>query len=309
MSIELRLSDVQPPEPEPPRTIYRDYAELPDPTELGLHIYYYNHDNVDLYFQITGSASGYTFNTVNLGLLSAGGSAISVLDDFASRAKPSNELVESITLILKAYTDANYTNLKWTYQRDTDIVWINSNDSSYTVDVLNNFDDGTVQGWASEILGDSRGTVSNAVANDYVLSTPYSLKTGRTFYGDVTGCTNYALGVRTKKAFTTSNKSIIYAIMNLRFWCGSQQGNVHLKHLDIKKGDLLLVRYGGGYFSAASDDRPREKWMRIVIPLSKNETFEFRIENWARFHRGTNAPLWEENMMFMWMDDFKIISK
>ncbi|MCL6579207.1 MAG: hypothetical protein K6T73_07455, partial [Candidatus Bathyarchaeota archaeon] len=88
MTIELRLSDVDPPAPEPKRTIYRDIANLPDPVKLGLTIRYFNHDDVGLYFQITGSGTGYTFGTVNLGLLASGKNAYINLDEFASRAKP-----------------------------------------------------------------------------------------------------------------------------------------------------------------------------------------------------------------------------
>ena len=72
MTIELRLSDVDPPAPEPKRTIYRDIVNLPDPAKFGLTIRYFNYDDVGLYFQITGSATGYTFGTVNLGLLASG---------------------------------------------------------------------------------------------------------------------------------------------------------------------------------------------------------------------------------------------
>jgi hypothetical protein len=81
---------------------------------------------------------------------------------------------ENITLILKAYTDSGYTNLKWTYERIVTVYWINSLDAAWTVDMLNNFDDGTTQGWT----GDGSTDKPFGVQTDYVLSAPYSIGGG-----------------------------------------------------------------------------------------------------------------------------------
>jgi hypothetical protein len=308
MSIELRLSDIDPPTPEPKRTIYRDIVNLPDPVKLGLTIRYFNHDDVGLYFQITGSGAGYTFGTVNLGLLAAGANAYRNLDEFASRAKPSasdlpnGEMEENITLILKAYTDSGYSNLKWTYERTVTVHWINSVDSAWTVDVLNNFDDGTVQGWAvADETGNDTGLGYPAigVATDYVLSPPYSLiirqQNNSTSIKEVRA--------RLYKSFTTPNKDKVFAIFDIRnrqYSADYPRSN----YIKITRDDTTLVFIGKPHPSDIVAI-PVDKWIRIVVPLPKNTTLELRIiQSFYKWDSGgtTNYP-------GLRLDDFKIISK
>jgi len=297
--IELRLSDVDPPIHEPKRTIYRDLANLPDPTKLGLTIRYFNHDDVDLYFQITGSGPGYTFETVNLGLLSSGTNTFRNLDEFASKAKPSEELTENITLTLKAYTDSGYTNLKWTFERVVQVVWIDSSDPSYTVDVDNDFDDGTVQGWAvANELQNSAGYPTIAVATDYVLSAPYSCK--------MTQKTDQSATVaraRLYKSFTTPNKDVIYAVLDLREAKGGVDSRI--KNVKIQRDTTLLVFFGKPGDLTSGEYFVLNKWFRTVVPLPKNTTLEIRIvQEWY-----LTAPGASPRQMYLWLDDFKIISK
>lgn len=301
--IELRLSDVEPPEPDPKRTIYRDIANLPDPVKLGLTVRYFNHDDVDLYFQITGEADGYTFNTVNLGLLASGANAYKNLDEFASRAKPSEaeltngEMEETIKLILKAYTDSGYTDLKWTYERTVTVHWINSADPSFTVDELDNFDDGTVQNWAIENLG-GYSPVYLDVASDYVLSPPYSLKAYPQHY--TSGQRNT---FRVYKSFTTPNKDKVFAIFDLRLSETKTDENF-VKVVRIRRDESILVHLGKDDTSYGVHNVPINKWIRIVVPLPKNATLTLDI--WVRTYcisAGTGIQ------SLLWLDDFKIISK
>jgi hypothetical protein len=310
--IELRLSNIDPPLPDPPRTIYRDIVNLPDPVKLGLTIRYFNYDDVALYFQITGSAPGYTFGTVNLGQLASGANAFINLDEFASRAKPSpsdlpnGEKEENITLILKAYTDSGYTNLKWTYERVVTVHWINSADPSFTVGVLNNFDDGTLQGWTAvhEYGLNASGYPTAEVATDYVLSTPYSCKMTMR---QVTGPTDRRLRDRLSKSFTTPNKDIIYAIADIRLGKVeySTEYMTRLKNLQIQRDGNVLVFIGRPYDTVVADYVPLNKWIRIVVPLPKNTTIDFRIV--LEVYMYTYAAGY--NIAYLWLDDFKIISK
>jgi len=301
LSIELRLTNIDPPAEEPQRTIYRDILNLPDPVKLGMTVRYFNHDSVTLYFQITGSGPGYTFGTVNLGSLAAGTDAYINLDEFASKAKPSagdlpnGEKDENITLTLRGYTDAGYSNLKWTYERTVGVHWINSVDPAFTVDFLNNFDDGTVQGWATvdeEGNWTAGGFPALAVVTDYVLSTPYSLKT-RSRCKTVTG----KVRTRTYKSFTTPNKNKVYAILDLR--CGGATRTT--KNLTIKNGDTMLVYIGRPYDTGATNYYPKDKWRRIIVPLPKNTSVEVRIV--VEFYQNVDGE------SASWLDDFKIISK
>jgi hypothetical protein len=298
--IELRLSDVNPPAPEPKRTIYRDIVNLPDPVKLGLTVHYFNYDDVGLYFQITGSGTGYTFGTVNLGLLASGSEAYINLDQFASRAKPTvaqlpnGEMSENITLTLKAYTDSGYTTLKWTFERVVTVHWINSADAAFTVDFLNNFDDGTVQGWAAVLTyGGSGATATAAKATDYVLSVPYSLKM-EAYSGGYSEVMAYLW-----KSFTTPNKEVVYAIIDLRITGGT---NSYVRSIQIQREDGSILVQIGIWASALADAMPRNKWLRIVVPLPKSTTLETRIHGrWRSSDTG--------RMGYVWLDDFKIISK
>lgn len=304
--IELRLSNVDPPAPEPKRTIYRDIVNLPNPVKLGLTIRYFNHDDVGLYFQITGSGAGYTFGTVNLGLLASGTDTYRNLDEFASRAKPSptdlpnGEKEENITLILKAYTDSGYTNLKWTFERVVTVHWINSADPSFTLDVLNNFDDGTTQGWAA--VNETANTSSTvAVVTDYVLSAPYSLRMRSAYTGLSYPFTTIS---RLYKSFTTPNRDIIYAIFDVRVSRAGGYDTGYLYELKALRNGTLLIQLGVTLTGA--DRIPHDKWIRMVVPLPKNVTVELRIT--LKHSHGEYYGSYSDDA-YVWLDDFKIISK
>ena len=303
MSIELRLSDVDPPLPDAPRTVYREVLNLPDPVKLGLTVRYFNFDGVGLYFQITGQASGYTFGTVDLGLLGSGANAYRNLDEFGERAKPSagefteGEFDEDIKLILKAYTDAGYSDLKWTHERTVTVHWIKSDDPAWTVDVLNDFDDGTAQGWAKT---DEEGYSTQVIANDYVLSVPYSYKLNNK------SNTYSPADCRTRvyKSFDTPNKSVVFAIVNFRmsYYSGSDMRN---KYVAVDRNTSRLVFLGRPYDAVKEDYLPKDKWMRTVVPLPKNTTLELGIiVSHLRASPGT-----ANDFAYWWMDIFKIISK
>lgn len=298
--IELRLTEVDPPAPDPHRTIYRDLFNLPNPTYLGITIRYFNYDDVILYFRITGSALGYTFGTVDLGALGSGLNAYRNLDNFGSRAKPAAELTEAIKLTLRAYTDAGYTNLKWTYERMVEVIWIDSSDPSYTVDMLNNFDDGTVQGWSAvNEDNNSAGYPQVGVAVDYVLSAPNSLK--MTQHRIIGGMTTMA--ARLQKTITTPNKAKVYAVVETRHYSTTVHPlQVWLYYFEIRRdGTMLLSLRGPPPPPWVWDRYPGNRWIRSVIPLPKNATFSFRLAQCVGPYNGDYG--------YLWLDDFKIISK
>lgn len=310
MTIELRLTDIDPPTAEPARTIYHDIASLPDPVIQGITIRYFNYDDSGLYMQITGSGTGYTFTPVNLGLLATGANAYKNLDAFASRAKPTvaqvpnGEMSENITLTLKAYTNAGYTNLKWTFDRVVTVIWINSADAAYTVDKLDNFDDGTVQGWSYTVELACSGVLS--VASNYVLSTPYSLNLQITTGGFAVG--EWESRIRFNKTFNTTAKTKQYAIIDIRIGGTSPYADYYLKYLKVSIGTGGAIIYlGQPYDGVHSDYIPRNRWLRIVIPLTPSTSTDLRIaidsDTYVYVGGYGNARFW------MWMDDFKIISK
>jgi len=274
------------------RTIYIDCAGLPDPITMGISFRYHNYDDVTLYFRIKAEGNpDWTFaSPVNLGALGSGSDARYNWDNMGQRPNPNAELEETITLTLEAYTDSEYTDLKWTYSRIVTIKFIKSDDGSWTVDVLNDFDDGTVQGWSYDLYKDAL-LVSFDVASDYAISPPYSLKLKYKSddYNELMwGCIY--------KSFTTPNKSEVFAIINVRM-----TSEESLRALEIKRDDTILALLGDKTW-AKGDVIPRDKWIRVVVPLPANTTLTFKIILYVYFvDRGHLASIW--------LDDFKIISR
>jgi len=304
MTIELRLTDVDPPTAEPARTIYRDIQALPDPAILGITVRYFNYDDSGLYMQITGSATGYTFTPVNLGLLASGANAYQNLDAFASRAKPTvaqlpnGEMSENITLTLKAYTDASYTTLKWTFNRSVTVIWLNSADAAFTVDMLDNFDDGLLHDWTVEWM---QGTPTGgypilAVVSDYVLSAPYSARMyGRAgVAGDWEAC-------RIKKSVTTPAKTECYAIFDIRL---TKDTWWFAKNLQVRKDAVTQIFLGRAQDNTDTDYVPVNKWIRAIIPLTPSTTFLLDL-----YYAGRAIGISSGGTFDLWLDDFKIISK
>lgn len=131
------------------------------------------------------------------------------------------------------------------------------------------------------------------MATDYVLSAPYSLKGTKGGAGDVVA----VMWQRFYKSFTTPNKSVIYAIIDIRnaVWGGAaMQKNL------ILRDAALLIQLGYDADGAMVTD----KWVRVVVPLPANTTVEVRIEQYVR-HLGGGV----NRGGYLWLDDFKIISK
>jgi len=293
--IELRIG-----EPALKRSIYADLVNLPDPVKLGLNVRIFNYDDVGLYMRIDAYNAAWTFGTVDYGLLASGANDYKMLDQFGSRAKPAAATSETITVRLRAYTDAGYTILKWTFERLVDVVFIKSDDGSWTQDVLNNFDDGTVQGWAaSNVLGNTGGYPTLIVDTAYVLSTPYSLRMmsmmGASFPSE---CISY-MG----KSFTTPNKNNVYAIIDVRH--AKSGANAFVRNIEVRTDGTIIVVIGLPWtgFWKGVNYVPQDRWMRMVVPLPKNTALELRIYHYIEQAGAGNQ--WGR----MWMDDFRIISK
>ncbi len=257
--IDLRFSSVEAPTPEPRKTIYSDLVNLPDPVVIGVTVRAFNYDSVGLYMKVDATLAGWTFTETNLGLLGAGANVYVNLDDFGSRAKPGAEITETIALRLRAYTDSGYTDLKWTFQRNLSVIFIKSDDGSWATDLLNDFDDGTVQGWAAELLVDGTGSVCE-VAMDYVLSAPFSCRMDQYYFRQ----DNYL-------------------------------GQAYLHGLYIWTDTVEIIHLGKAYTSQSKTDYvPRDKWIRCVIPVSANDTFELGIVADWNFNSG--GTFWTRQM-------------
>jgi len=295
-----------------PKTVYTDLVDLPDPLLLGLTIHYYNHSDSTLYMKIFIAGTNWSSNSVELGSLASGTNAYKNLDNFSSRTKPASETTEALTLTLKGYTDSGYSDEAYAFSRTVTVIMIKSDDGSWTEDESDNFNDGTVQGWDGENqygYGGRLDSLSVAVATDFVLSPSYSLKmTAKDWYPSLD---NVEKRVAFYKAFTTPNRNTVYAIVNVRGfkWTYDTTGGAWSKHIKITiDGNTVLVHIGTPYDVTHVNAAPREKWLRIVVPLTKNTTLTVKIVfciNQQAYITGET----HNSYLYNWLDDFKIISK
>lgn len=290
MSVDLRFSDTDPPEKEPRRTVYADIVNLPDPVKLGLTVRIFNYDDVYLYMKVDGYKTGWTFTSNSLWPgVGSGANAYFHLDEFGTRARPASETSEVITVRLRAYTDSGYTNLKWTFERSVSIFFIKSDDGSWTQDVINNFDDATVQGWS----GTPRfGVGTPGVATDHVLSPSYSLKMSL-WYG------SFDLWIYLNKTFSTPDRAMVLGVADLRFAYASGDDQRH--RISVKVDGVTTI-YVGSTSDIVGQSAPWNRWLRFVFPLPPNSTPEitFRCDAESTLHA------WG---IYQWLDDFQIISK
>jgi len=294
-----------------PKTVYTDIVNMPDPMLLGLTVHYYNFSDITLYMKLLISGpSPWSSNAQELGSLGSGLNAYINIDNFTSRSKPSNATTEVLTVTLEAYNDSGYSNLMYTFSRSLTVVFIKSDDGTWTISDENNFDNGTVQGWAVV----NEGTYHNVgyptidVATDYVLSTPYSCKMTQLYSYDGYNQDRGPVRARLYKSFTTPNKTNIYAILNVRF-SSTFSGSVwaYNKNLIFKKDTDTLVFLGKPYDTVHSHYISKDKWIRVVIPLPSNSTFEIRISHEYLCSNITSGMQYYYG--YLWLDDFKIISK
>jgi hypothetical protein len=296
-----------------PKTIYIDVADLPTQILMGVTIEYSNLSSDSLYFKFFAEGPvGWSKNSQNIGLVSGFGSGYINFDNFLSRTNPASEISdETLTFTLKAYSDSGYSTLVSSTAKQATVVFIKSDDGSWTQDELDNFDGGTVEGWAvtAEAEGHSSDTQSVAVASDYALSAPNSLK--MTYVSYYSGCRECR--VRIYKQFTTTAlRSIIYAIANIRVdgecdidGCPAPAAQkLQIKYLKIQRDGIVDIHIGRAYDCEQSDYFKRSSWMRFVIPLPADTTLEFRIiVDVNSDSDGTGKDWW------VWLDDFMIISK
>jgi len=304
VSIELKVGEIEPP------SVVMDIADLPDPVYLGFTITAYNYDDVGLYFQVTGSGTVWTFSTVNLGLIGSGASLRRNLDNFCYRSKPSAETQESIRLILKAYTDSGYTDLKWTVERTLDVWWIDHGDGSWTIDYLHNFDDGLTHGW--NLTATPTWTLSLAVDTAYVLSPPYSLLAQQRIYTtDYTQAPSYWYGANYAELYNTFNtpdRNYVFAILNLRLVGVTVNTDIWYKTLQIQVGGVTYVYLGRTPVDTEEHFIPVGRWITIVVPLPSNQVgLELKIRWDIRPHQVADG--YPNGYNRLYLDDFRIISK
>jgi len=274
--VEFAAVDIQAIDPQ----LYMDIRDMPATiSQITFFFSIVNNTGQTLYFKVSGvgSPTGWTWASPKLLGSLANGARARYFWPGNSRTKPASELLgETVSLKIEGYTDSGYTikvgekNVSYTFD------WIDSGDGTWTTDVLNNFDDGTVQGWAG-----SAGTTVAASTKKY-LSPNYSLQ-----HATLTG-NRYIY-----RTITVGSGSKAYAIINFL-----------TDHTAIKFRHVYLVAYAKYYY--AQDDSLGYTltitliniWYRAVVPLTPNTTTEIQIGDVTS---GASPNFY--------LDDFKVIRK
>ena len=274
----------------PSKTIYADIVNMPDPMKLGICFKMYNLDDVTLYMEIEGSHANWSFATTTYGSLNSGSSTYKPRRYFGTRAKPATETTEVISITLNAYTDGGYSNLKWTMTRNITVFMVKSDDGSWSLDEDDDFNDGTVQGWAGNSSTPPLGGFG--VANDQFLSPPWSLKA-------VEGGTYWSWDEWFYKSFNTADKDHVLAIADMRF---DERIGIRTRFYVQILLDGIVTGYPLPTEFWADRTFRLGFWYRFVFPLPRNSTVEIRLKYWGQ----SDQHPW---YLDMWLDDFKIISK
>lgn len=297
-----------------PKTIYTDIVGMPANMVLGVTIRYYNSTTQALYFKFFVSGTGWSSNSQELGSLAAGGSAYRNFDDFTSRSTPASETEDTLHFELKAYTDAGYTDEVFSFSRDTTVKFIKSDDGSWTLDEHDTFET-DIEGWAQlpEYEGHGADYQEIAISADTYIQGSKSLRVKyHAYYGDPDPMRERR--ERIYKSFTTPDRNIVYAIINVRVTAQClvdgcpppDTRKTQLKYLNINyNGGTPLIHLGKTYDGYVEADYfPRNKWMRLMVPLPKDSTIELRVVVDVGCYAGGAGCWWHT-----YLDDIKIISK
>jgi len=241
--------------------IYADIVEFAD-SSWKPYLKITNNEQQTLYYQVKPKPAAtqpprYTINTTDLGSIANGatteftnwaGIACTAANKPAAADIPSGGVLsETCYLRVEAYTDSAYTT-SFGYA-DFNIVfkWIDSASAGWTVVDTDDFDDGTVQGWAGD---------NAAVVSDVYRSAPYSLRTSGP---RDTWISHY-------KSFTTGAVSNAFAILYYRR--NEEGGEIEIRIGGVAKYKFTLPIHG--------------VWFKIVVPIPTNATNELRIRMWGK---------------------------
>jgi len=251
------------------KTIYIDTYGLPETITLGICFKYNNYDDEALYFRIRAESESPYWSFASpkaLGSLASGGSAYALWDSMGQRPNPNADVEETIKLILEAYRDENYTDLKWTYTRLVTVRLIYS--PNWNLIDEDTFDEGDVEGWAGAPVGaaDNRFFFKGPyLRTDYVLSPPYSIY----YYALWTGYigTSYTGDAWAYKSISVPDCIEAFATINIRF-CPNTD-DYRLYNVRFLFAGIVKAYYTGSI--------PRNRWLRFTIPLDPNTSGEFQV--------------------------------
>ncbi len=276
---------------------YQDIVSMPDPIIIGFGSKILNYTTATLWFTIEGSGGGWSWaSATELGSIAPGSNKKFRVGAVATRAKPASATTDNVTLIFTAYSD-EYITEAGTYPVIVSYHWIDS-DAMALLD-LDDFDDATLQGWAQNGDWGSFGLATN-----YVLSSDYSAYAYRvcaySSYNKPNACIY--------KSFAVPAADEAYLICNVKYatWftggTGSTAGAV--REVRIQKGAEVLVRTGDIPYLINTTGAVYLNWIRMVAPISVDETAEYRLVTDYYVASGHSARY---RHLAAWYDNLKVV--
>lgn len=300
---------------------YQDIVDMPDPIVTSFGIQVYNYTTITIYIKMGGAGTGWNWATPpQLGSVASGGNVYFIAKDLGSRAKPGSAVDDSITLTVRAYSDAGYTlEIGDGYPIIVTYHWLNS--AAMSLLDLDNFDGGTLEGWS--VVAENGTDPVIEIATDYVLSAPNSCRAGNYKFGamDVSG---YQLLARIEKTFAVPACTKAYFICNAKMKMESYGGSWNNPNNGGLAWSLMAIAYGAGtgtpvtylggnqylyswYGNMFSAPGPKySNWQRLVGPLPTNQSVDVK----ARFGATRWVTYAESDAYFRqrcYFDDLKVV--
>lgn len=262
-----------------------DINDLKDSTlKMQIALQLKNQESNPYYFLIDNYGlppANWTITPYKIGLIGVGATSQFVYSNI-SRTKPTSIsmglLTENASLVVKAYSDASYSNF---YSQDNFNVTFNFIDRTAPVWSQlhhDNFDDATTQQWSAQ--GSNSPSVS--ASTEYYRSFQYSLKLAQGRYA------SNAHEAALKKSFSVSSSfTEAYLIFSIRSqsWAADQ---------------FKIVINGTTYFR--SDIQPStNRWYRFAIPLQTGKVSI--VELWCL----PNTTAW--TYYYAYLDDVYVIAR
>lgn len=288
---------------------YQDIVSMPATITTSFAVKIYNYTIATLYFTVIGSGAPWSWaSAVQLGACASGANIIIHVPNLGTRSKPAAATVDGITLTFHAYSNAGYTvEVGSGYPVVVSYHWIDS--TAMTLLDLDNFDGGTLEGWAAITSGGPALTF--AINTGYVLSSPNSamVEIGTVFSPYTVVYTEYIY-----KSFIVPAASIAYLIANVKYalfshWSDNNTSFSNVQELQIRKAGAIIQRSGPTPYIAAitgladTDVNVQTNWLRMVAPISVNATAQYEIATVYQMYSGGSS----QQRLRVYHDDLKVV--
>lgn len=271
-----------------------DTKYMPDPFNYKLSVNVKNQSTKTLYFKVSVDNANWQVADPSDGKLGSIGAASNKWFVITlSRAKPSSDVTENVTLKFEAYTDDSYTTK--VDEGSLDLTFIIGDFRNWDNVTVYDFEDGTSQGWT---LG-SYWSVSGSAS---VEAGGYSLQHYRQSTGTITS------SISRDVTLPNNSQVVLNLLMAARQYAYSTSYN-RLYYLKIKvNGNEVFVIENmenmGYYLHPSTDTTITRDWVNIGADISEYAGQSVTIEIEISWYSNNLY-----NKLWMWIDDIIIAGK